>query len=44
MATNQTSIAQRSRKKLYFDHHDMDYYFSWIMGRQIYDGVEGRPK
>lgn len=40
MATHQTSIAQRSREKLYFDHQDMDYYFSWIRGRQIYDGSE----
>ncbi|GMV52187.1 MAG: dipeptidyl aminopeptidase [Nitrospira sp.] len=40
METRQTSIAQRSQEKLYFDHRDMDYYFSWIMGRQIYDGSE----
>lgn len=40
MAANPTSIAQRSREKLHFDHQDMDYYLSWIMGRQIYDGSE----
>ena len=40
MATKQTSIAQRSQQKLYFDHKDMDYYLSWIMGRQIYGGSE----
>jgi pimeloyl-ACP methyl ester carboxylesterase len=40
METSQSSIAQRSQEKLYFDHRDMDYYFSWIAGRQIYDGSE----
>ncbi len=40
MASNQTSIAQRSQAKLYFDHKDMDYYLSWIMGCQIYGGSE----
>ena len=40
METTQTSIAQRSREKLYFDHKDMDFYLSWIIGRQIYDGSE----
>jgi pimeloyl-ACP methyl ester carboxylesterase len=38
MATQQTAIAQRSQEKIYFDHKDMDYYLSWVMGRQIYDG------
>lgn len=38
MNKNGTSLAQRSRETLYFDHQDMDYYLSWIMGRQIYDG------
>ena len=46
MKTRQTAIAtgtteglvQRSQQKLYFDHKDMDYYFAWIVGRQIYDG------
>jgi pimeloyl-ACP methyl ester carboxylesterase len=36
--TTQTAIAQRSRRKVYFDQPDMDYYFSWILGRQIYGG------
>ena len=40
MNTKQTAIAQRSQKTLYFEHQDMDYYLSWIMGRQIYDGSE----
>ncbi len=40
METSQTSLAQRSREKVYFDHKDMDYYLSWIMGRQIYDGSD----
>ena len=40
MNIKQTAIAQRSQKKLYFEHQDMDYYFSWIVGRQIYDGSE----
>lgn len=40
METKQTVIAQRSQQKLYFDHKDMDYYFSWIVGRQIYNGSE----
>jgi pimeloyl-ACP methyl ester carboxylesterase len=40
MATPQTSIAQRSREKVYFDHQDMDYYLSWIMGREIYNGSD----
>jgi hypothetical protein len=40
MANDQTSLAQRSQEKLYFDHKDMDYYLSWLVGRQIYDGSE----
>ena len=40
MATNRTSFAQRSRETVYFQHPDMDYYFSWILGRQIYDGSD----
>jgi pimeloyl-ACP methyl ester carboxylesterase len=35
---NKTSFAQRSLKKIHFDHKDMDYYLSWILGREIYDG------
>lgn len=38
MGIKQTEIAQRSQQQHYFDHRDMDYYFSWILGRQIYGG------
>ncbi len=38
METKQRAIAQRSQRKLHFDHKDMDYYYSWIVGRQIYSG------
>ncbi|MCC6613020.1 MAG: alpha/beta fold hydrolase [Anaerolineae bacterium] len=40
MDSQQTGIAQRSAEKLYFDHKDMDYYLSWIIGREIYDGAD----
>jgi pimeloyl-ACP methyl ester carboxylesterase len=40
MMNETTSFAQRSQKKIYFDHQDMDYYFSWILGREIYDGSD----
>lgn len=40
MGTQQATIAQRSRKKLHFNHKDVDYYFSWILGRQVYDGAD----
>jgi pimeloyl-ACP methyl ester carboxylesterase len=40
MSTQNTSFAQRSSKKVHFDHQDMDYYFSWIMGRDVYDGSD----
>ncbi len=40
MANDRTSLAQRSQQKLYFDHKDMNYYLSWIVGRQIYDGSD----
>lgn len=40
MANKNTSFAQRSRKKIHFDHKDMDYYLSWILGREIYDGSD----
>jgi pimeloyl-ACP methyl ester carboxylesterase len=33
-----TSLAQRSRTKIHFDHKDMDYYLGWILGREIYAG------
>ena len=40
MTNDQTSLTQRSQKKLYFDHKDMDYYLSWIVGRRIYGGSD----
>jgi pimeloyl-ACP methyl ester carboxylesterase len=40
MEDQQTSLAQRSREKLHFEHADMDYYLSWIIGREIYAGSE----
>ncbi|MFO7169420.1 MAG: alpha/beta fold hydrolase [Chloroflexota bacterium] len=40
METHQTALAQRSREKLHFDHPDMDYYLSWILGRAIYEGSD----
>jgi pimeloyl-ACP methyl ester carboxylesterase len=33
-----TGFAQRSLEKIHFDHPDMDYYLSWMMGREIYEG------
>ncbi len=36
----QTPMAQRSLQKIYFDHKDMDYYLSWILGRQVLDGSD----
>ena len=38
MSKENTSFAQRSLKKVYFDHKDMDYYLSWILGREVYEG------
>jgi len=38
MGRTDTAFAQRSQKKLHFDHKDMDYYLAWIMGRTIYGG------
>jgi hypothetical protein len=38
MKVKGSGIAQRSLEKIYFDHKDMDYYFSWILGREIYEG------
>src|SRR5688572_2475712 len=40
MSDHKTSFAQRSQKKLHFDHKDMDYYLSWILGREIYEGSD----
>ncbi len=38
MPQQETAIAPRSQKQLYFEHRDMDYYLGWIMGREIYSG------
>lgn len=40
MATNEIAFAQRGREKVYFANPDMDYYFSWMLGRQIFDGCQ----
>jgi alpha-beta hydrolase superfamily lysophospholipase len=40
MNTENTAFAQRSLEKIHFDHKDMDYYLSWILGREIYDGAD----
>ena len=40
MSKENTSFAQRSLKKVYFDHKDMDYYLSWILGREVYEGSD----
>lgn len=40
MNSETTAFAQRSGERLYFDHKDMDYYLSWILGRQIYEGSD----
>src|SRR5512146_684059 len=36
----QGPMAQRSLEKLHFNHKDMDYYLSWIIGRQVFDGSD----
>ena len=40
MNDENTSFAQRSRKKIHFGHKDMDDYLSWMLGREIYDGSD----
>src|SRR5918995_2099886 len=40
MSKENTSFAQRSQKKIHFEHKDMDYYLSWILGRDIYEGSD----
>ncbi len=40
MTKDRTAFAQRSQEKLYFDHKDMDYYISWIVGRRNYGGSD----
>ena len=36
----QAPMAQRSQEKIYFNHKDMDYYLSWVVGRQVFDGSD----
>jgi hypothetical protein len=38
--TKQVPITQRSLQKTYFDHKDMDSYFSWIVGRHVFGGSQ----
>ena len=38
MSIENTPFAQRSQEKIRFDHKDMDYALSWVLGREIYDG------
>ncbi len=35
-----TAFAQRSSAKVFFDHRDMDFYLSWVLGREVYDGSD----
>lgn len=37
-----TAFAQRSLEKVHFEHKDMDFYLSWILGREIYEGSDHR--
>ncbi len=38
--SKQHTFAQRSQNKVYFDHADLDYYLTWVMGREIYEGSD----
>lgn len=40
MQNQQASFAQRSLEKVYFEHKEMDFYLSWILGREIYEGCD----
>lgn len=40
MQTSKTTIAQRSQQQTRFSHQDMDYYYAWILGRQVYEGSD----
>jgi hypothetical protein len=31
-------FAKRSDKKLFFNQRDMDFYLSWVIGREVIDG------
>ncbi|MBX3492939.1 MAG: alpha/beta fold hydrolase [Parvibaculum sp.] len=34
------ALAQRGGAKVHFDHTDMDYYLSWILGRHFAEGAD----
>ncbi len=36
--SEQHTFAQRSQRKVYFNHADLDYYLMWVMGREVYEG------
>jgi pimeloyl-ACP methyl ester carboxylesterase len=36
----QAPLAQRSLEKLHFNHKDMDFYLSWIIGRHVFEGSD----
>lgn len=36
----QAPLAQRSLERLHFNHKDMDYYLSWIIGRHVFEGSD----
>ncbi len=38
--TDAQPVARRSAEKYRFEHKDMDYYFSWILGRQAVCGSD----
>ncbi len=38
MDDERTAFVQRSRRKIFFEHKDMDYYLSWIIGREFTGG------
>lgn len=40
MAEQRATFVQRSLEKVYFEHKEMDYYLSWVLGRQLYEGCD----
>ena len=40
MTSEQTGMLQRSGKRLFFEHQEMDFYFSWVLGRHFYEGCD----
>jgi hypothetical protein len=42
MSDKEATFAQRSLEKVYFEHKEMDYYLSWVLGRQVYEGCESQ--